>query len=51
MGIVDDLSTPLSPIYGSSRKKLRRKMEKLINVINQMDLVDIDKFSPKHKRI
>jgi exonuclease III len=39
--IVGDLNTPLSPINRSSRQKINKETSKLLNTLDQIDMVDI----------
>ena len=46
--IVRDFNTPLISIVRSSRQKIKKETEALINTLDQMDLIDIfKKFHPK----
>jgi exonuclease III len=38
---VGDFNTPLSPIYRSSKQKIKKEILKLRDTTNQMDLTDV----------
>ena len=46
--IVRDFNTPLTSIVRSSRQKIKKETEALINTLDQMDLIDTFRaFHPK----